>query len=148
MTHFLLSIVLAVSTFSKTDFFSTLEKGSQSELANLQKKLGALKVSNDQQAYLGTAKMKSAEFEKTAGDKLKVFKEGKSMLEKSIAAEPNNAEYRLLRLIIQENAPKVLKYNQEIKTDAAFIKSNLAKLPKDVKSAAVDYSKTSTNLQL
>lgn len=148
MTHLFLSIIMTLSTFSKSDFFTTLEKGSQSDLLALQKQLHAQKISNDQQAYLGTAKMKSAEFEKTAGDKLSTFKEGKTLLEKSISAEPNNPEYRFLRLIIQENAPKILKYNQQIKEDATFIQSNSSKLSKEVKSAALNYSKTSANLQL
>lgn len=148
MQQFLYSMVILLATFSKSEFYTTLQKGSQSEINSLQQKIASQKKSTDQQAYLGAVKMKCADFEKTAGDKLKLFKEGKALLEASIAAEPTNAEYRFLRLIIQEHAPKVLKYNQNIHEDAKIIKEGAGKLAPDVKSAAVNYSKTSANLQL
>jgi len=148
MTHLFIAFSLVIATFSKSDLFKALENGTQKELVALEDKLSNQKPSNDQQAYLGTLKMKSSEFEKTPADKLKKFKAGKILLEKSIETEPSNPEFRFLRLMIQENAPKILKYNDKVKTDAYFIKTNLDKLPKDVKSVVTEYSKSSSNLQL
>lgn len=148
MSQLFLILALAASTFSKSEFFDTLSSGSQTEIENLEKKLSAEKQGIDQQAYLGTIKMKLSEFGKTPGDKLKEFKAGRTLLELSIKEEQKNAEFRFLRLIIQENAPKMLKYNTDISADAAFIKANYDKLAKDVKLAVSNYSKSSKNLNL
>lgn len=69
-------------------------------------------------------------------------------MENAIKSQPNNAEYRFLRLMIQENAPKVLKYNTKIKEDIDFIKNNLSKTPAEIKTAITNYSKVSPNLKL
>lgn len=148
MSKILLFAVLATLSFSKSDFFDVIATGKKSEIDSFTAKISDEKSSNTQQAYLGTLKMKSADFQKTPKEKLAIFKEGKVLLEKSISSEPNNAEFRFLRLIIQENAPKMLKYDGQIKSDASFVKSNLDKLPSEVKSAAKDYSKKSKNFKL
>ena len=148
MPYLFIILALSVSSFSKTTFFKVIENGTKVEISSLQKEIASQSVSTTQQAYLGALQMKASNFEKTPAEKLALFKKGKELLEKSIKSEPSNAEFRFLRLIIQENAPKVLKYNQEIKTDAAFIESNISKLPKDVKAAVLDYSKNSANLKI
>jgi len=148
MSRLFIVFSFILTTFSKTELFKTLEFGTQKELIALETKLGSQKSTTENQAYLGALKMKSSEFEKTPADKLKKFKSGKLQLEKSIESEPNNPEFRFLRLLIQENAPKILKYNDKIKTDAHYIKSNIDKFSKDVKATVIEYSKTSTNLQL
>ena len=148
MSQLFIAFSFILATFSKAELFKTLESGNQKELLALENKLSSQKSNNEQQAYLGTVKMKSSEFEKTPADKLKKFKEGKIQLEKSIESEPSNPEFRFLRLMIQENAPKILKYNDKVKTDAHFVKTNVDKLPKEVKVTVQEYSKTSTNLRL
>ena len=70
------------------------------------------------------------------------------MLEAVISANPKNVEYRFLRLIVQENAPKVLKYNTKIKEDAKIIKAGYQKVTSSVKQAIVSYAKKSVNLNL
>lgn len=149
MTHLLISILTIITVnFSKTDFFKTMESGNQESIIALEKKMTGLAVSDDQQAYLGAIVMKTSEFQKTAGDKLKKFKDGKTLLEKAIQAYPNNVEYRFLRLMIQENAPKILKYNTNIKEDVSFIKENMSKVPKEIKTAITNYSGVSENLKI
>lgn len=148
MIHLLSLLAIVATTFSKAEFFKTLETGEQSSIVALEKKIAAIPVSEDQQAYYGTIMMKSAEYQKTAGDKLKKFKEGKALLEGAIQSSSNNVEYRFLRLMIQENAPKILKYTANIKEDAAFIKSNQSKASKEVKTAMVNYAGVSANLKL
>lgn len=148
MSQLFIILSIAVSTFSKTDFFTVLSEGTLIEIQALEKKIATSKQDVTQQAYLGTIQMKLSEFGKTPGDKLKQFKAGKALLETSIQAQPNNAELRFLRIIIQENAPKMLKYNNEISEDAAFIKKNYNHLPKEVKTAVSNYSKKSTHLKI
>ena len=148
MSQLFIILSIIVSSFSKSDFFSVLSNGSQSEIENFEKKITTQKTDNVQQAYLGTIKMKLSEFGKTPAEKLKTFKSGKAMLENSISSEQSNPEFRFLRLIIQENAPKMLKYNTDISSDAAFIKENIGKLPSDVKKAVSNYASKSENLNL
>jgi hypothetical protein len=92
--------------------------------------------------------MKKSGFEKTPKEKLELFKQGKTLLEKEISSNAKNTEYRFLRLIIQENAPAILKYQSNIVEDAKWIKANYSSLATDVKNSIVSYAKTSKNLDL
>lgn len=57
--------------------------------------------------------------------KLSKFLEGKALIEKSIANEPENAELRYIRFLIQTKAPSFLNYNENIAQDYNhIIKSN------------------------
>lgn len=147
MKFFLLLLLVAVG-FSKSDFYTVIASNDQEKVVALEKKLASLSESNDQQAYWGAIQMKSSYFLKTPAEKLKKFKSGHQLLEKIIAQHPNNAEYRFLRLIIQENAPKVVKYSANIAEDAAFIKKNIATVTTEVKKEMVAYAKISENLNL
>jgi hypothetical protein len=80
--------------------------------------------------------------------KLHLFKEGKKRLEAAIQREPGNAEYRFLRLIVQENAPGFLGYKSNIETDGAFIRKSYASLPESVQQAIARYNKKSKVLKL
>jgi len=148
ISKLVLLAIFAISSFSKSDFFDVIAHGKKTEIDSFLTKINAEKSTNSQQAYLGALKMKSADYQKTPKEKLAIFKEGKALLEKSITADSDNTEFRFLRLIIQENVPKMLKYNSNVKTDATFVKTNFDKLPSEVKSAAIDYSKKSSNLKL
>lgn len=147
MLHFICAVILALG-FSKTEFFKTLESGNQSSITAMEKKVAESTASEDQKAYYGAILMKTSEYQKTAGDKLKKFKEGKALLEGVIQNNSTNVEYRFLRLMIQENAPKILKYNTNISEDTALIKANLTKVSKEIKQAITNYESVSKNLKL
>jgi hypothetical protein len=115
--------------------FPTLLKNWMTILATIKKHKGALL-------------MKKAGFQKTPKDKLTFFKEGRILLENEISLDPKNSEYRFLRLIIQENAPKIVKYNTDILGDSDLVKNNYLSLHSEVKSAIITYSKSSTILKL
>lgn len=53
--------------------------------------------------------------------KMSYFKEGKNNLENAVNADPKNIEIRMMRLITQENIPRILGYNQHIKEDREFL---------------------------
>lgn len=57
-----------------------------------------------------------------------LFKEGTSMLEKTVKEQSDDLEIRLIRLSVQEHLPKFLNYNKNIDDDAQFIKNNLSKI--------------------
>lgn len=75
-------------------------------------------------AYKGAAKALLARYEPLAKRKQKL-KEGIQWVEDAIAKSPKNVEVRLVRLSIQENIPKFLKYNENIEEDRKFIKDAL-----------------------
>jgi hypothetical protein len=64
-----------------------------------------------------------------------------------IAAEPDNVEYRFLRLSIQEHTPKIVGYKSNLEADKAFIIKHFAKLSLVVQRAVKDYSKESKILK-
>ena len=97
-------------------------------------------------AYKGVLLMKHAGQQQSPADKLSMFKQGKDLLEGEILSEPENTEYRFFRLVIQENAPKILNYNDKITGDREQIITDFPDLSKDLKSAILAYSKNSTIL--
>ncbi len=149
-THlFLFLTLLLTSSFNQPDYsvYQILASGKQEPIQKGIEKYEQQKKSDYRDAYLGSLYMQSAQFEKTPKDKLSIFKKGRLLLEEVIAKN-NLAEFRFLRLIIQENAPKILKYNEQIKTDASFIKSNFNNLENPLKEVIRNYSKTSKSLKL
>lgn len=77
-------------------------------------------------AYKGSALTLKAKFVKDRKDKREFFKEGASLIESAVKTDPQNIEIRYIRLSVQENAPKVLKYNKAIQEDKDFILKNYA----------------------
>jgi hypothetical protein len=75
MTHLLYCLLIAASSFSKAEVFKAISGKDASSLTKMISKLEDLYSSSDQQAYLGTLKMKRAEQLKTAKEKLAMFKE-------------------------------------------------------------------------
>jgi hypothetical protein len=97
-------------------------------------------------AYEGALLMKKAGLVPNAMDKLSLFKEGKLKLEEALAHDGTNAEYHFLRLIIQENAPKILRYNNEVEKDCQYIRTHFKGLPVVLQRVIVDYSRKSKAL--
>src|SRR5690554_740266 len=75
-------------------------------------------------AYKGSILTLKAKFAKDRKIKKEFFKEGVSLLESAVKANPQNIEIRYIRLSVQENAPKILKYNKDIEADKGFILKN------------------------
>jgi len=66
--------------------------------------------------------------------KWKYYSKGVIKLDQLIESYPDNLELRFLRLTIQENVPKFLGYNKNLKEDKEFIYKNLTNiLDKDLK---------------
>lgn len=72
-------------------------------------------------AYKGAAIALFAKQEKKVKDKRNLFLEGVSYVEYAIKKSPNNIEVHFVRLGIQENTPKLLKYKSNIEEDKLFI---------------------------
>ena len=87
----------SVSKTNATKFFEALEKYDENNETLL--------------AYKGASIAIKAKHEKGVKQKKEGFIKGITILENVIKSNSNNIEARLIRLSIQENTPKVLKYN-------------------------------------
>src|ERR1700682_3380670 len=91
-------------------------------------------------AFLGTMIMKKAGLIGIPAIKLHLFREGHQMLEAAIRHDPDNAEYRFLPLMIQEHAPGILGYKNDVEKDSEYISKSYKSLPEEVQHAIADYS--------
>jgi hypothetical protein len=91
--------------------------------------------------------MKKAGLVAKAGEKISLFKAGRVKLEAAIKKDKGNAEFSFLRLIIQEHAPKIVEYRDNIDTDVSTIRSNFKTLAPVVQRAINDYTKKSKVLK-
>jgi hypothetical protein len=104
--------------------------------------------SNGGSAFLGAMIMRRAGIGGNPASKLTRFKKGHKLLEAAIKQDPNNTEFRFLRLMIQENAPGILGYKDDEEKDSEFIRKSYKSLPEDLQKTIADYSKTSKVLKL
>lgn len=84
--------------------------------------------SNVINAYKGALMTLQSKLVKGIKNKKMLFREGVAHLEKSVLNEPNNIEIRTIRLSVQENTPKFLKYHSACEEDKEFILSNFSKI--------------------
>ena len=71
-------------------------------------------------AYNAAGTMIGAKFEANPFRKIKNFSNGKNALEEVIRANPENPEFRFIRLAVQLNIPKMLSYKDNVKEDTTF----------------------------
>ena len=144
-----LSISIQTHKFSETSFFEALYSKSLDKidavLATMEKKENLdLKM----KAFRGTLLMKKSSFMKTPAQKIKVFKEGNKLLEAVIKASPKDILFRFLRLTIQENAPKILRYYSAIASDSNMVINGYKQLTLKQQSFVLDYAKQSVSLRV
>lgn len=73
------------------------------------------------QAYKGAATALKSRYATDVKTKKKLFIEGVTVVETALKNNPDNAEIRLIRLSIQENTPKILKYKARIGEDKKML---------------------------
>jgi len=81
--------------------------------------------------YKGAGIALKGRYSKKIKEKKRFFIEGVSLVEYAIEKSPRNIELRFIRLGIQENTPKLLKYKGKIEEDKKYILNNF----KTVKSS-------------
>lgn len=84
-------------------------------------------------AYKGAALALKSKYTPDKKEKKELFIEGVTIIENSVKQEPSNAEIRLIRLSVQENTPKFLKYKANIEEDKKMILNSFEKQSKDLK---------------
>ena len=131
--------------FDKPAYYKVIKDGSVDDI-NKEIDLVDASAIPEKDAYKGTLLMRKAGLVKKPKDKLAFFKEGRIKLETVIHDNGSNTEYRFLRLIIQEHAPKITKYRAQVEEDKEYIKKNFSSLSPVVQDVVKDYSKTSAIL--
>ncbi|HRO45210.1 hypothetical protein [Agriterribacter sp.] len=118
---------------------------TSADINGIEKQLDIISQSahGQKDAFEGALMMKKAGLIKGASHKLKTFKAGREKLDSMIAANAGNAEFRFLRLMIQEKAPKILHYDQQLEEDRQYLVEHFRSVPESVQKAILDYSKSS-----
>lgn len=95
----------------------------KTKVTALNKQLSAITKDDDivLVAYKGAAITLQARYEKNLKEKKRLFIEGVGYIEFAINKSPNAIEPRFIRIGIQENTPKLLKYKSNIKEDKLFL---------------------------
>ena len=137
----------ATQAFDKPGYYAAMSSDKMDEI-NAQ--LVIIKGSSiaEKEAYEGALLMKKAGLVNSAKEKLSLFKAGRSKLESSISKDVNNTEYRFLRVIIQEHAPRIAKYRNELVEDGKMVNTNFKSLPAFLQQVIIDYSKKSKVIKI
>lgn len=148
-----LFIVLLLGCFSLTKSQTGASKNSFYEALSgqnvkaIDEELNKLQKNSSTEAFSGALLIKKSGLSPSPKDRLNLFKKGHSELESAIKKDSSNCEFRLLRLMIQENSPKILQYHGEIKKDASYLRKNYERVPASLKKVILDYSKNSKELK-
>jgi hypothetical protein len=149
LLFFFFAVVKAKSQhqgFNKSAFYHVIKSGNSEEM-DTQINIVKGSLIPEKEAYEGALLMKRSERLTKAKDKLTMFKSGRSKLESSIQNDSENTEYRFLRLIIQEHAPKIVKYRNDMEEDSKLIHTNYKSLSPFLQQQIIDYSKKSKVLK-
>ena len=140
-------LILILSAFlipTEQSFYKAFQGNSEEDIEYalvILEKEGLTQTKN--KAYKGALLTKKASFAKSPMKKLSIFKEGTKLLEEAISKDKNNAEYRFLRLVIQENAPALLGYNKSKEMDKQVIEQNFERLSRELRAYIKAYANQS-----
>ena len=149
MKSILLIFLFLSFTSSQEEFYQIFSNNSFEEINEKINSLSQIKNKTIiEEAYIAALLMKKSSFEKDLKVKIKTFKKGALILEELIETNQENVELKFIRLIIQENSPKILKYNTKIVEDSNFIKSRFKNLNKILQKEIENYSEISVSLDL
>jgi hypothetical protein len=132
----------AQERFEKSVFYDVMASGDIDAVNN---EINIVEDSSlkNKEGYEGALLMKKAGLVRTAKKRLKLFKKGRIKLETALMAGDENTEFHFLRLAIEENAPKVVKYHGDIEKDKLFVQNNFKNLSPSVQHAILNYCKKS-----
>jgi hypothetical protein len=126
---FLIVLIMAIG-FSISSVDLDVIRDAYKEASNDKTKVDALNrlllsVTKEDEAvlvaYKGASTVLNARYSKILLDKKKMFIEGVSYIEHAIDKVPDEVELRFIRISIQENTPKFLKYKDNIEEDKQLI---------------------------
>lgn len=133
---------------ASTTFYEAFGSDSLTTIEHALTTLEQTKSSTSVRAYQGGLMMKKANYVKGVAQKLELFKAGSQLLDKAIKRDPSNAEYRFIRLTIQEKAPRILKYNKNIAEDKRILVAGYKSMRSSTRSYVLDYAHSSEQLKV
>ena len=139
---FLFSLSAMAQSFDRNAFYLTIQNGDSVKI-NQQTSLLEHSSIKEKTAYEGVLLMKKAGAIANKKQKLETFKSGKHKLEAALQKDSTNTEYHFLRLMMQENAPKILGYHHDTQIDSVYICKNFKMLPSSLQRVIKGYSKQS-----
>lgn len=142
----LLLTINTVTAQSKAAFYTALASSSVKTIDAQISQVAGYTTAAEAPAFIGALEMRKAGLVTIPAKKLSIFKQGHKKLESVIKADPKEAEYRFLRLMIQENAPKSLGYSKNIAEDSKMVRDQFASLPAVTQQSIKSYSKKSKSL--
>ena len=151
---FLTTLLVALNSFAfgqgtqidRTGFYDAMGSDKLELVINQQQLIESSVIIN-REAFEGALMMKKAALVGNPGQKLSLFRSGHKMLDAAIKRDSSNAEFRFLRLMIQEHAPGMLKYKGDIESDSSLIKKGFNQLHPATRKAVIEYSKKSKILK-
>ncbi|WDF47160.1 hypothetical protein PQ459_01455 [Chryseobacterium sp. KACC 21268] len=134
------TLMFTFFSFFQSDLESLRTSYSKANSSNENAKnfiaLAEKKSSNDPviSAYKSASKILEAKVTTEKNKRKSFVKSGATTLESLISSNPNNAELRVIRMSVQENIPKIVGYNKNLKEDKTFLINNYSKQNADLKS--------------
>jgi len=132
--------------FNRSAFYRAFESNDSQLMSDQLRMLESSHI-REKEAYQGALTMKKGGLMKAPADRISSFKAGKAILEKAIKEDSLNAEYRFLRLAVQENCPAFLGYHSNKMEDANAVKKSFKKFSPEMQQTIRQYSKTSKALK-
>lgn len=128
--------------FDKAGFYEVMKSGNLDAVNN---QLDVVKGApeKEREGYEGALLMKKAGLLKRPKQRLSFFKQGRIKLETALLADNDNTEFHFLRLAIEEHAPRIVKYHNDIEKDKALVVKNFKGLSPAVRHAILDYCENS-----
>ncbi|MEX2410126.1 MAG: hypothetical protein WD607_01935 [Candidatus Paceibacterota bacterium] len=90
-------------------------------------------------AYQGASFALQAHYGKGIKEKKGYFEHAVAHLEAAVQENPENVEIRLIRLSVQENSPRIVKYKTNMDEDKAMVLEHFEKQSEVVKKCIRDY---------
>ena len=134
------TLMFTFFSFFQSDLESLRNSYSKANSSNENAKnfiaLAEKKSSNDPviSGYKSASKILEAKVTTEKNKRKSFVKSGATTLESIISSNPNNAELRVIRMSVQENLPKIVGYNKNLKEDKTFLINNYSKQNADLKS--------------
>lgn len=91
------------------------------------------------QVYKGAGMALQSKVVVSVKEKMRLFKAGATLINQMIESNPTQAEMRVIRLSIQENAPKIVRYNSNISEDKAVLIQQFHRLDPELKKFVKGY---------
>jgi len=142
LASFVLLLGQLPTSIDKKEFYEVVSNTKEKTISHYLEVLNTATF-KEKEAYVGALLMRKAGIVGGPKQKLSLFKEGAKKLESEIKKDKGNPEYRFLRLMIQENAPGILGYKDNLDDDKTFLLTNYSFLEPIVQKAVLDYSKSS-----